>query len=57
MFAKKKESRRNNNLEKSYTEKKLDMNLQAGQCLQGVHLMEKKINMIITEEKICVKTV
>ena len=39
--------------------KKLGMSLQAGQCLQNVHLMKKKINLIITEEKIvltnCVK--
>ena len=31
------------------------MNLLAGQCLQGVHLMKKKINLIITEEKIVLK--
>ena len=40
--------------------KKLDMSLLVGQCLQDVHLMKKKINLIITEEKIalknCVKT-
>ena len=44
-----------NNLEKSYTEKKLGMSLLVGQCLQQVHLMEKKINLIITEEKIVLK--
>ena len=28
------------------------MSLLVGQCLQDVHLIEKKINLIITEEKI-----
>ena len=28
------------------------MSLQGGQCLQDVHMMKKKINLIITEEKI-----
>ena len=28
------------------------MNLLVGQCLQDIHLMKKKINLIITEEKI-----
>ena len=32
--------------------KKLDMSLLVGQCLQDVHLMKKKINLIITEENI-----
>ena len=40
-----------NNPEKSYTEKKLDMSLPAGQCLQDVYLIKKKINLIITKEK------
>ena len=31
-----------NNPEKSYTEKKLDMSLLLGQCLQGVHLIKDK---------------
>ena len=44
----------NNNLEKSYTEK-LDMSHLVGQCLQDVHLIKKKINLIITEEKIVLK--
>ena len=35
--------------------KKLDMNLLVGQCLQDVHLIKKKINLIITEEKIVLK--
>ena len=32
--------------------KKLSMILLVGQCLQNVHLMKKKISMIITEERI-----
>ena len=44
-----------NNPKKSCTEKKLSMNLLVGQCLQGVHLIKKKINLIITEEKIVLK--
>ena len=44
-----------NNPEKSYTEKKLDMSLLVGQCLQDVHLIKKKINLIIIEEKIVLK--
>ena len=43
-----------NNPEKSYTEKK-DMSLLVGQCLQDVHLIKKKINLIIIEEKIVLK--
>ena len=35
--------------------KKLDMSLLVGQCLQDVHLIKKKINLIITEEKILLK--
>ena len=31
------------------------MNLLVGQCLQDVHLIKKKINVIITEEKIIEK--
>ena len=44
-----------NNPEKSYTEKKLYMNLLVGQCLKNLCLMKKKINLIITEEKIVLK--
>ena len=44
-----------NNPEKSCSEKKLDMSLLVGQCLQDVHLIKKKINLIITEEKIVLK--
>ena len=44
-----------NNPEKSYTEKKIDMSLLAGQCLHDVHLIKKKINLIITKEKIVLK--
>ena len=58
---KKEQPRQNNNPEKSYTEKKKpSMILQAGKCLQNVHLIKKKINMIITKENIvltnCVKS-
>ena len=35
--------------------KKLSMSLQAGQCLQNVHLIKQKINLIITGEKIVLK--
>ena len=44
-----------NNPEKSYTEKKLDMSLLIGHYIQDVHLIKKKINLIITEEKILLK--
>ena len=37
--------------------KKLDISLLVGQCLQDVHVIKKKINLIITEEKIVLKTV
>ena len=50
---KKEKSCENNNLEKSFTEKKLSMNLLVGQYLQNVHLMKK--NLIIVEEKIVLK--
>ena len=41
---------------KNFTQsKKLDMSFLVGQCLQHVHLMKKKINLIITEEKIVLK--
>ena len=51
----KKVQSRQNNPEKSYTQKRLDMTLLVGQCLQDVHLIKKKINLIITEEKIVLK--
>ena len=35
--------------------KKLDLSLLVGQCPQDVHLIKKKINLIITEEKIVLK--
>ena len=35
--------------------KKLDMSLLIGQGLQDVHLIKKKINLIIAEEKIVLK--
>ena len=31
------------------------MSLLVGQCLQDVHLMKKKINLIITKEKVVLK--
>ena len=34
---------------------KLDMSLLVGQCLQDVHLIKKKINLIIIEEKLVLK--
>ena len=51
----KKEQSCQNNPKKSYTKKKLDMSLLVGQCLLDVHLIKKKINLIITEEKIALK--
>ena len=45
----------NTNLEESYTQKKLNMNLLVGQCLQDVHLIKKKISLTIIEEKIVLK--
>ena len=38
-----------NNPEKSYTEKKLNMNLLVTHCLQTVHLMKQKTNLIFTK--------
>ena len=35
--------------------KKLDMTLLTGPCLQDVHFMKKKINLVITKEKIVLK--
>ena len=35
--------------------KKLYMNLLVGQCLEDVHLIKKKINLIPMEEKIVLK--
>ena len=40
-----------NNPEKSYTEKKLSIHLLVTHCLQIVHLMQQKINLIVTEGK------
>ena len=40
-------------ISKNRTQRKtLGMSLQARQCLQDVHLIKKKVNLIITEEKI-----
>ena len=44
-----------NNPEKSYTEKKLDMSLLVGRYIQNVHLIKKKINLITIEEQIVLK--
>ena len=59
MFTKKKQPNQNNS-EKLYIEKKPGISPQAGQCLPNVHLMKKKINLIIKEEGIvltkCVKS-
>ena len=44
-----------NNPEKSYTEKKLDMSILVCQCLQDVHSIKEKIKLIITDEKIVLK--
>ena len=38
----------NNNIEESYTEKKPNMSLLVGHCLQDVHLIKQKINLIIS---------
>ena len=35
--------------------KKLDMTLLTGPCLQDVHFMKEKINLVITKEKIVLK--
>ena len=40
-----------NNLEKSYTEKKLSVRLLVAHCLQVVRLTQQKTNLIITEIK------
>ena len=40
------------NPEKSYTEKKLSIHLLVAHCLQIVHLMHQKINLIATKERL-----
>ena len=45
-----------NNLEKSYTEKKLSTHLLVTHCLQVVHLMQQKTNLIVTEGKTAMKS-
>ena len=53
----KKEQYRQNNPEKSYTEKKAKHEgFLVGQCLQNVRLIKKKIKSIITEENIVLKS-
>ena len=42
---------RENNLEKSYTEKKLSIRLLVTHCLQIVHLMRQKTKLIATKAK------
>ena len=49
MYIKKLQSTQNNP-EKSYTEKKLDMSLLVGRYIQNVHLIKTKINLITIEE-------
>ena len=44
-----------NNPEKSYTEKKLDMFLLVGYYIQDVHLIKKKISLITIEGNIVLK--
>ena len=51
----KKEQSCKNNPENHIQRKKIYMILLVGQCLQDVHLIKKKINLIITEEKIVLK--
>ena len=65
MFTKKEQSHQDNNnniiiiiiiISKNLTQRKnLSMSLLVGQCLQNVHLMKKKINLIIGEENIVLK--
>ena len=60
---KKEQSHQDNNnniiiiiISKNLTQRKnLSMSLLVGQCLQNVHLMKKKINLIIGEENIVLK--
>ena len=40
-----------NNLEKSYTEKKISKYLLVTHCLEIVHLMQQKINLIVAQAK------
>ena len=51
----KKEQSCKNNPENHIQRKKIYMILLVGQCLQDVHLIKKKINLIIKEEKIVLK--
>ena len=53
----KKEKSCQNNPEKNCTlRKQLSLNLQARQCLQNVHLMRPKINVIIKDELVVFKS-
>ena len=49
----KEQQHQNNNLESHAQRRKLSMKLLVGQCLQDVHLMKNKINLI--EKKIVLK--
>ena len=40
-----------NNLKKPYTDKKLSKRLQVTHCLQIVHLMQQKTNLVVTKAK------
>ena len=51
----KKEQSRQNNLKKSYTEKKVSHETSGWAMLTRGSFMKKKINLIITEEKIVLK--
>ena len=51
----KKEQPCQSNPEKLTQRKKLDISLLVGQCLQDLHFMKKKTNLIITAEKIVLK--
>ena len=54
----KEQNQKNKKTEKSYTEKKSSMSLQAGQCLQNVHLIKKKLDYYRGKdciEKVCKK--
>ena len=45
-----------NNLGKSYTEKKLSIHLLAIHCLKIVHLIQQKISLIVTKGTDCMET-
>ena len=55
LLKKEQSSDNNSNLEKSYTQKKGRYEPSGWQCLQNVHSIKKKTNIIITEENIVFK--